>query len=172
MRWDLGNQWLAFANSFWQGAVFAVVFDCFRMMRIPFRWKMIEVAIQDLVYWNFISFWAFVFLLQNSDGVLRWYILLGWIVGWVLWYETMGKLLLLITKKIYVLLCNQREKIRGWFQKQWAKRQKQKACQKIHQHSIKKQKAEKSKKKHKKSPKKSAKDLQNQDKVLYNEHGL
>ncbi len=94
MRWELGNEWMAFARSFGEGAVLSLLFDLFRMARVHFRWKDHEVALMDLFYWLLAAPIAFLFLLRSSDGVIRWYLLTGWGVGWFLWHITFGRLLL------------------------------------------------------------------------------
>ena len=99
MRWEMGNEWYFFLLSFGQGAFRSFVFDLFRMLRRAFCWRVWEVAVQDLFYWSVAAFYGFLFLLEGSDGVPRWYVLFGWCVGWILWHLSVGKFLLFLWGK-------------------------------------------------------------------------
>ena len=68
MRWELGNEWVAFARSFGEGAALSLLFDLFRMARVHFRWKDYEVALMDLFYWLLAAPIAFLFLLRSYSN--------------------------------------------------------------------------------------------------------
>ena len=140
MRWELGNEWVAFARSFGEGAALSLLFDLFRMARVHFRWKDYEVALMDLFYWLLAAPIAFLFLLRSSDGVIRWYLLTGWGVGWFLWHITLGRLLLflwrwmtgiliLFLQKVAAVIGKKAEKFRQKRQgKQQRKEEQKSAC--------------------------------------------
>ena len=59
------------------GLEMGLVYDFFRVFRRSFRCKFTVVAIMDLLYWDFVGYRTFYIMHTYSNGVLRWFAILG-----------------------------------------------------------------------------------------------
>ncbi len=59
------------------GLEMGLVYDFFRVFRRSFRCKFTVVAIMDLLYWGFVGYRTFYIMHTYSNGVLRWFAILG-----------------------------------------------------------------------------------------------
>lgn len=74
------------------GALFAVLYDSFRILRYGARSKRTGLLVEDVVYWVICAFVGFAFLLKVNDGVIRFYLLAGMLAGAVAYRMTLSKL--------------------------------------------------------------------------------
>lgn len=84
----------------WQSALFlktcgfgfllGMLFEVFRMFRIIFTNGKYTVF-WDVLYMCVASVTTFLFLLINGNGTLRVYVVLGLVLGWIVFYVTVGK---------------------------------------------------------------------------------
>ena len=52
-------------------------YDGLRVFRGVVRHRMLWINIEDFLYWVIVGLAAFVFLLRENDGVIRWYAIAG-----------------------------------------------------------------------------------------------
>lgn len=88
---------LVFLRACVLGAALAVVYDLFRVLRMIIRWHPILVGIQDVIYFVFAAVITFSFLMAFHDGQLRVFILVGELMGGVLYFFTVSILFLKLT---------------------------------------------------------------------------
>ena len=88
----IAGQTAVFLQSLLLGAVLGCFYDLFRITRIAFLMPALLVLIEDLLFFLFSSIALFGFLLENNDGQIRWFILLGVVLGWTVYYFTAGSL--------------------------------------------------------------------------------
>lgn len=72
------------------GFLLGVVYDVFRIIRLLITSKKTGVYIQDILYIIFCAFTSFIFILTVTGGNLRFYILLGCLTGWLVYYFSFG----------------------------------------------------------------------------------
>ena len=77
----IAGQTAVFLQSLLLGAVLGCFYDLFRITRIAFLMPALLVLIEDLLFFLFSSIALFGFLLENNDGQIRWFILLGVVLG-------------------------------------------------------------------------------------------
>ena len=82
------------------GVGLAVAYDFFRILRVAFKHNTIALSTEDMLFFICITFPVFGFLLEINNGVFRAYLVLGVIFGFMLYRETIGRLLLWIIGNI------------------------------------------------------------------------
>jgi len=89
---DLAEQTRLFLFSLGFGFALGVLYDVFRVVRLlinPHRTRFYLLA-QDLLYSVVCTVLCFYFFLAIGDGLLRGYCLLGLILGWLVYYFSLG----------------------------------------------------------------------------------
>ncbi len=75
------------------GAALALVYDFFRIIRVAFRHNTIALSTEDLLFFICITFPVFGFLLEINNGVFRAYLMFGVLLGFMVYRETIGRLI-------------------------------------------------------------------------------
>lgn len=118
------------------GSGFCLLYDLIRAWRRTKNCGVIAVFVQDIIYFFFIAFITFLLLLAFSKGEIRAYILLGILVGFLLWNFLISRYFCKAVMKLFSFLykifaffkqlfCKMRvavEKISGYLQKIYEKR--------------------------------------------------
>jgi len=86
------GQAVVFLYSLILGAVLGMFYDVFRIIRIALKSSTASVFIQDLLYFSSSAVICFVFMMKYNFGELRGYILLGALIGFAVYYRTIGKI--------------------------------------------------------------------------------
>ena len=94
------QQTAVFFHSLLLGVVLGCFYDLFRITRIAFIIPALLVLVEDLLFFLFSSIVLFGFMLENSYGQIRWFILLGVALGWVIYYFTAGSLVMKCSAQI------------------------------------------------------------------------
>lgn len=94
-----GQTWL-FLLSAALGAALGVCYDVFRILRIAFRHPATAVLVEDILFSLTAAGATFAFLLTTGNGQLRAFFLIGELVGFSLYYCTLGALLIGAAKGI------------------------------------------------------------------------
>lgn len=87
----LADQVYIFFSSVIIGAVMGVVFDFFRALRRKGNTKNILVYIQDSIFWFIIAIMIIVSSFIINSGELRGYMLIGYILGAILYMVLISK---------------------------------------------------------------------------------
>ena len=98
------EQTMFFLYSVVLGACLGVVFDCFRVARIILPHTTFFVAVEDIL---FIFIWAVslvVFSMELTRGEVRFYYLAGNILGFTVYYFTVGKIVVTIIKTVVMVI--------------------------------------------------------------------
>jgi spore cortex biosynthesis protein YabQ len=78
------------------GAVIGFVYDVFRILRKTAPHARFIVQIEDLLFWVGVTLFMFYFLLVMSDGEIRWYMIFGAVLGGVLYFTALSRLVMLV----------------------------------------------------------------------------
>lgn len=57
------------------GVVFMIVYDLLRLFRFLLPHGSLAIGLEDLCYWIWAGFFTFLFLYQENDGALRFYVI-------------------------------------------------------------------------------------------------
>ena len=99
MEISIAGQTLAFIESIICGAALGVVFDLFKLTRKIIKNKII-IAVEDIIFLVICALTSFSFMLRVSSGEIRIFIILGIIIGFIMYYFSVS----VIVNKIFDLL--------------------------------------------------------------------
>lgn len=80
------------AHAFFIGIYITFVYDLLRILRRVVPHSSFWIAIEDLVFWVYCAGKVFLLMHHESDGTLRWFAVLGALVGMFLYRKTVGAL--------------------------------------------------------------------------------
>lgn len=80
-------------HSFLTGVLITVLYDVLRILRRVIPHNILAVSLEDLFYWIVCSLLIFAMLIQENNGVLRWFAVAGAMTGMFLYKKTLGFLL-------------------------------------------------------------------------------
>lgn len=104
MNPTLAFQFQGFLISVGAGVLLAAFYDVFRIFRTVFHSVKRAVFFQDLFYMLCASFFTFLVALGVNYGEVRFYILAGEIIGWCLYYLTVGMITIRVFRFISSIL--------------------------------------------------------------------
>lgn len=93
-------QLFLFLQAIFFGIGLGIFYDVFRILRIAVKDNSIIIFFEDLLFFISASIFTFLFIFSVNSGQLRWFIFLGLILGFVVYYFTLGKLVLKISQVI------------------------------------------------------------------------
>lgn len=115
MNLSLSFQLQGFVISIAAGVFLGAYYDIFRIFRTVFQSESRAVFFQDLFYMLSAAFVTFLLSLGVNYGEVRFYILAGEIIGWCLYYLTIGMVTIrvfqFVSKILHKLLINPIKKI-------------------------------------------------------------
>lgn len=104
-------QTLLFFEAILLGMILALFFDIFRILRIGFNFPMGVIILEDVLFFIVSAVITYLFMLSTIYGQVRGFIIIGETMGFVIYYFTIGKLVISaskviinIVKKILILL--------------------------------------------------------------------
>lgn len=100
----ISAQTLLFLQSLAVGFMLGLCMEPLRIYRLMARPGTVAVFFQDIVYWFLCSACAFVFILTVNSGQLRVFLVVGIIIGFAVYFLTLGALIMKASKSIAALL--------------------------------------------------------------------
>lgn len=91
---DVSFQIITFLISLLLGGCFCIVYDVVRVLHKFYANGFIEVLVIDIMYWIIITVVSFCFLVIRCHGIVRGYVLLGCLLGFLLVRLTISKYLI------------------------------------------------------------------------------
>lgn len=82
------------------GAVLSVVYDVFRVIRVAFGGKKMAVFVEDLIFSLVALVITFVFVIAFNNGELRFFVLVGELLGFVVCHYTIGRIIVGFSRAI------------------------------------------------------------------------
>ncbi len=96
----VNTQTIIFLQALLMGAVFGVIYDLFRIFRIAVPLPAGAVVAEDVIYFVFCSFMSFFLTMTVNFGQVRFFILLGELLGFLLYYLTLGTLVMKCAQRL------------------------------------------------------------------------
>jgi len=81
-------------HTLWTGVLIALVYDGLLVLRKTIPHNAFWLALEDIGFWFFCAIYVFLWLHRESSGTLRWYAVVGALVGMWLYKKTLSGLLL------------------------------------------------------------------------------
>lgn len=92
MTTDIVWEGSTLCTTLWWGMVFAAEYDTIRILRRIVRHKTLIIpAVEDIIYWLYISVKVFSICFYVNDGVMRAFIIAGFAIGAVIYIRTLSR---------------------------------------------------------------------------------
>ena len=92
MTTDIVWEGSTLSRTLWWGMVFAAEYDTIRILRRIVRHKTLIIpAVEDIIYWLYISVKVFSICFYVNDGVMRAFIIAGFAIGAVIYIRTLSR---------------------------------------------------------------------------------
>ena len=82
------------------GFFLGLFYECFRFLRLAFPHPDFLVALEDLIFFFPVSFLFLLFNYALSEGIIRWFSFAGMSIGFFLYLNTLGKIILFFSEVI------------------------------------------------------------------------
>ncbi len=84
-------------HTLWTGVLIALVYDGLLVLRKTIPHNAFGLALEDIGFWFFCAIYVFLWLYRESSGTLRWYAVVGALLGMWLYKKTLSGLFLKIS---------------------------------------------------------------------------
>lgn len=96
----MSEQLTIFLGALLLGAVIGVILDVFRISRLAFTLPGVLILIEDLLFFALAAILTFSYMLSAVNGFIRCFIMLGVGLGFLIYYLTIGALIMKISGAI------------------------------------------------------------------------
>ena len=93
-----------FLTSIYGGIIGGFVYDLYRAIRYYYKFSKITTYIQDFLFWVFMTYIFFSILVKINWGEIRGYIILGFMIGFIIYMITFTKFAYPVVLKIVGLI--------------------------------------------------------------------
>jgi len=98
------QQTITFLYAVALGILLCAVYDVFRIIRIAFGARHIAVFVEDLIFSLIALILTFVFVITFNNGEVRFFVLIGELLGFTIYYFTVGRAVMKLSKAIINLI--------------------------------------------------------------------
>ena len=77
----IGKELSVFLQAVLAGNLIYLVYALIRVMRRLWKHNLFFVSLEDLIFWIGTGIYLFVRIYQTSDGIIRWYFVIGVLFG-------------------------------------------------------------------------------------------
>ena len=102
----ISQQTAAFLGSLFLGAVLGAVFDLFRVFRKAFCQPVWLIWAEDVLYLLICAVITYGYMLQSIEGQVRVFIIIGELIGAILYYLTLGRLVMAVSLILIAVIRN------------------------------------------------------------------
>ena len=96
----LAEQTIAFLQAMIVGAAMGILYDLFRISRIAIPTARVVVIVEDILYFSICAVATFLLMMSSLDGQVRIFVLMGQLIGAILYFCTVGRLVMKISRTI------------------------------------------------------------------------
>lgn len=94
---SMSRQSLLFLTTIIMGMVIGFIYDIFRIFRKTTPHKNIFTQTEDLLFWLAVTFLMFYVMLNKNYGEIRLFVLLGAVLGMVMYFATLSHLIIKVS---------------------------------------------------------------------------
>ena len=105
----IGTEIRVFCYAILTGVLIVAVYLWLRVLRRLFAHRLWMINLEDVCYWFGIAVYVYVQIFHTTDGILRWYIGLGIVIGAAVML-LLSAVFIKAYKKIYTRICEKRAK--------------------------------------------------------------
>ena len=96
------------------GVVMGAYYDVFRFLRRIVHFEKFSVALQDFLFWMTSAVFIFFVCVKLNNGYIRIYFVLFAMIGWGIYFATLGRMMFAFFDLIIQFLNRIYEKIKKW----------------------------------------------------------
>lgn len=89
-----------FLHAALTGALLSAVYDVFRILRRIYSHGSVWIAIEDFFYWIACALYISYVLMKENNGIIRWFFVLGILLGMLIYNFSVGRYLVPLISKI------------------------------------------------------------------------
>ena len=115
MRINLADQTVTFLIACCFGVAFGVLYDFFRVFRLIRKSGKLAIFFQDIVFFVLCAGGTFVLMLARCMGEMRFYIIAGEILGFFIYFLTVGEMVVRVTRRVAEVVGRIAAWVRGTF---------------------------------------------------------
>lgn len=104
LQFDIVDELYIFLIAINYGLILGGIYDFYRVFRYFSKPKKILTAVEDILFWIIVTLIVFTFLVRKTDGIIRGFVLLGFIIGYAFYIKVISKYSYLLLKKIFKLI--------------------------------------------------------------------
>lgn len=101
---SLATQTKNFLLSLGFGFIMGIFYDLFRIVRISISKSKIATVFSDILYCIFLGFSLMLFCLTVNEGEIRFYLLLGSLAGFFVYYFSLGVIIFSFSERLITLI--------------------------------------------------------------------
>jgi len=98
------DEFYIFLFSINYGLLIGFIYDLYRVFRYYSKPKKILSLIEDLIFWLIVTLIFFMFLVKNTDGVIRGFVIVGFLIGSFLYFKIISKYIFSLLIKFFKLI--------------------------------------------------------------------
>lgn len=103
---NLIDEFYIFLFAINYGLIIGVIYDLYRVFRYYSKPKRILSIIEDLILWLIITVVFFMFLVKNTNGVIRGFVIVGFLIGCTFYLKVISKYNFPVLIRIFKLILN------------------------------------------------------------------
>lgn len=100
MSQNILNEVTFFAHSFLLGIVITVAYDGFVVLRRVIRHNLVMISLEDMIFWIACAIGVFYMLVEENNGILRWFAVFGATLGMLAYKESVSDLFVQIASTL------------------------------------------------------------------------
>lgn len=93
MEFSLASQTVYFLYSILFGVILSALYDVVRVLRLSGFTKLWQIVLTDIMYFVFCALLTFLFSLPFNKGSVRYFVIFGEAVGFILYRYTLGEVM-------------------------------------------------------------------------------
>lgn len=86
------------------GLIIGGIYDFYRVFRHFSKQRKLLAALEDLFFWIITALIIFIFLVNKTDGIIRGFVVLGFLIGYAFYMKVISKYSYALLKKIFELI--------------------------------------------------------------------
>lgn len=104
LQFDIVDEFYIFLIAINYGLILGGIYDFYRVFRYFSKPKKILTAVEDILFWIIVTLIVFTFLVRKTNGIIRGFVILGFIIGYSFYIKVISKYSYLLLKEIFKLI--------------------------------------------------------------------
>lgn len=96
----MASECITFLGACLLGAALGVIYDLFRISRIAVKTCNVIIFIEDIIFFAIVTISSFIFIVIKNDGVLRGFLIIGELLGALVYFVTLSVIIMNAAKLI------------------------------------------------------------------------